>query len=201
MTGNVAISTGNSIVFYKFVACIKDSTKYQYIDFKEIPFVVDLEFVPTKLSMSEHCICALNKEFAYLFKIVETNATESDDMISANSFTSDISNNGITGGTVGKKSFACVDFNDKRSDDWTVVISSTSDDAMPRNSSISEYRPIHIEMDSVLRRLSDKGIDMSLSVRFSKYKLQLQQIKMFSFAVWQRIFHQSYAKNSTTRFT
>lgn len=174
MTGNVAIALSSTIIFYKFIACTNDSTKYQYIDFREIPFTIDLEFIPTKISIIEHCLCCSNHEFVNLLKICETNLSQSDDMISANSFTSDLSNGGTTngatngggggngsGGMGSKKIYECIDMNDVRPDDWMVNIASTNERLVPRKTSLSEYRPVHIEMDCTFKRiLSDKGMDL-----------------------------------------
>lgn len=174
MTGNVVIALSSTIIFYKFISCTNDSTKYQYIDFREIPLTIDLEFIPTKISLIEHCLCCSNHEFVNLIKICETNLSQSDDMISANSFTSDLSNNcggttangGPIGGSSGsgngsKKAYGFIDMDDVRPDDWMVNIASTNERLVPRKTSLSEYRPVHIEMDCTLKRiLSDKGMDM-----------------------------------------
>lgn len=105
-----------------------------------------------------------------VLKIVDTNLSQSDDLISANSFTSDLSNNCAmngggggsgSGGIGNKKAYGCIDMDDVRPDDWMVNITSTSERLMPRKTSLSEYRPVHIEMDCTLKRVaSDKGLDL-----------------------------------------
>ena len=164
--------------------CTSDSTKYQYIDFKEIPLTVDLEFTPEHIEMSEHCLACSNGEFCVAFRIVEITFMQSDDIISANSLTSDLSNNSFAadcGGSAGggggrddsmakRYDFDGIDLDLIQLDDCDANLTSTIDKIIDpstttnRKSSVSEYRPINIEIECKLRQLSVSNSVVSVSV-------------------------------------
>lgn len=89
-TGTLICAIHRSIKLYKFIECIKDNTHFKYIDFVELPFEIDLDFVPIYLTINEHIIGCGNREYMCVFKLLERNccnAADSDDMMSANSLT------------------------------------------------------------------------------------------------------------------
>lgn len=89
-TGTLICAIYRCIKLYKFIECIKDNTHFKYIDFVELPFEIDLDFVPIHLTVNEHIIGCGNREFMCVFKLLERNccnAADSDDMMSANSLT------------------------------------------------------------------------------------------------------------------
>lgn len=89
-TGTLICAIHRCIKLYKFIECTKDNTHFKYIDFVELPFEVDLDFVPIHLTINEHIIGCGNREFMCVFKLLERNccnAADSDDMMSANSLT------------------------------------------------------------------------------------------------------------------
>lgn len=158
-TGNLAISVNCGIVFYKYCQCMNDSTKYQYIDFKEIPFSVDLDFTPTKLEMVENFVTCSNSKFVILFRINLTNSLQSDDAISA-SLTSDISNSCAIDMTNKKIVNDVVDFNVCGVEDFEVAIASTHDRSEQRKYSIvCEFKPVSTNLKcNLVRQLSDNDM-------------------------------------------
>lgn len=89
-TGTLICAIHRCIKLYKFIECTKDNTHFKYIDFVELPFEIELDFVPIFLSINEHIIGCGNRELMCVFKLLERNcchAADSDDMMSANSLT------------------------------------------------------------------------------------------------------------------
>lgn len=75
-TGNIIVSYKNIVQFYFFKYCTNDTTKLQYVDFFEAPFHIELNFVPSKLLMSENMIFCCNNQFLHAFKIVDLNVDD-----------------------------------------------------------------------------------------------------------------------------
>lgn len=101
-TGTFICAIQRCIKLYKFIECTNDNTHFKYIDFMELPFEIDLGFVPIYLSINEHIVGCGNREFMCVFKLLErnySNAVDSDDAISANSLTTSSELSGI--GNVG----------------------------------------------------------------------------------------------------
>lgn len=89
-TGTLICAIHRCIKLYRFIECTKDNAQFKYIDFVELPFEADLDFVPIHLAINEHIIGCGNREFMCVFKLLERNccnAVDSDDMVSANSLT------------------------------------------------------------------------------------------------------------------
>lgn len=59
--------------FYKFDECVNENTHFKYIDFLEVPFEVELDFIPMQLCINEHIIGCSNSEYMCVFKISEQN--------------------------------------------------------------------------------------------------------------------------------
>lgn len=157
-TGNLAISVNCGIVFYKYFHCTNDSTKHQYIDFKEIPFGVDLDFTPNKLEMVEHFVSCSNNKFVIMFRINLSSSLQSDDAISA-SLTSDISNS-CPIELINKKVVNDVlDFSVSKVEDFEVSIASTHDRFEQRKHSICEFKPVSTNLKcNLVRQLSDNDM-------------------------------------------
>lgn len=155
VTGNIVIAMEYSIVFYKFQSCVSDTNKQTYIDFREIPLVVDIEFTSTFLSMTEHCVACGNGEYVIVFKIIDINCMQSDEEISANSLTSDTCNSSAENK---KYMSGSIDLDRYQLNDWNMTMMNTQvkiDTEPIRKTSMSEYRPIHIDMECKLRHLSE----------------------------------------------
>lgn len=71
--GTILCAKDRYLKFYRFDECVNENTHFKYIDFIEMPFEVELDFVPIQLSIHEHCIGCANIEFMCVFKIVEQN--------------------------------------------------------------------------------------------------------------------------------
>lgn len=101
-TGTLICAIHRCIKLYKFIECI--NTHFKYIDFVELPFEIDLDFVPIYLTINEHIIGCGNREFMCVFKLLERNccnAVDSDDMMSANSLTTSSELSGANGFGIG----------------------------------------------------------------------------------------------------
>lgn len=72
-TGTIICAKDRFLKFYKFDECVNENTHFKYIDFLELPFEVELDFIPSQLSVCEHIIGASNSEYMCVFKISEQN--------------------------------------------------------------------------------------------------------------------------------
>lgn len=70
-TGTFICAKDRFIKFYKFDECVNDNTHFKYIDFMEVPFEVELDFVPTQISINEHIVGCANTEYMCVFKLTE----------------------------------------------------------------------------------------------------------------------------------
>lgn len=70
-TGTIVCGKDQFLKLYKFDECVNENTHFKYIDFMEVPFEVELEFVPTHLSINEHIVACANAEFMCVFKLSE----------------------------------------------------------------------------------------------------------------------------------
>lgn len=68
--GTILCAKDRFLKLYRFDECVNENTHFKYIDFIELPFEVELDFIPTQLSIHEHCIGCTNTEFMCIFKIV-----------------------------------------------------------------------------------------------------------------------------------
>ncbi|XP_059620477.1 uncharacterized protein LOC132264337 [Phlebotomus argentipes] len=91
VTGNIAIVAGNKVLFYQFRSCKTDTGRYNYIDFVEVPFFVELSFSPQKITLTEGVIACMSDFTFNLFKITEVYEPSISVDISDESFSSDAS--------------------------------------------------------------------------------------------------------------
>jgi hypothetical protein len=77
-TGNIIVAHENILQIFYFKYCTNETTKLQYVDFFESPFVIELDFEPTKVLLNENVICCCNKQFMHVFKIIDRQAMESN---------------------------------------------------------------------------------------------------------------------------
>lgn len=97
-TGTLIIAINHTIKLHKFNECTNDNSHFKYIDFMEMPFEIDLDFMPIYLNINEHIVGCGNREYMFIFKLLERNccnAIDSDDMLSANSLTTSSELSGI----------------------------------------------------------------------------------------------------------
>lgn len=69
-TGNILVNHKNVLQIFIFKYCTNETTKFQYIDFFEAGFQVELDFCPTSILINEDVISCCNKQFFHVFKIV-----------------------------------------------------------------------------------------------------------------------------------
>lgn len=72
-TGMIICAKDRFIKFYKFVECVNENTHFKYIDFTEVPFEVELDFVPNHIGINEHIVACSNAEYMCVFKLSEQN--------------------------------------------------------------------------------------------------------------------------------
>lgn len=97
-SGTLIFAINHTIKLHKFNECTNDSSHFKYIDFMELPFEIELDFIPIYLCINEHIVGCGNREFMCIFKLLERsclNAIDSDDMLSANSLTTSSELSGI----------------------------------------------------------------------------------------------------------
>lgn len=70
-TGNILVNQKNVLQIFQFKYCTNETSKLQYIDFFEAPFQIELDFSPTKILIAENVISCCNKQFFFVFKVVE----------------------------------------------------------------------------------------------------------------------------------
>ncbi|XP_031634727.1 uncharacterized protein LOC116348019 [Contarinia nasturtii] len=70
-TGTIVCANDRFLKIYKFDECVNENTHFKYIDFLEVPFEVELDFIPTQLSIDEHIVGTANSEYMCVFKISE----------------------------------------------------------------------------------------------------------------------------------
>ncbi|GAB0094712.1 hypothetical protein DMENIID0001_100370 [Sergentomyia squamirostris] len=91
VTGNIAIVAGNKVLFYQFKSCKTDTGRYNYVDFVEVPFFVELSFSPQRITLTEGVIACMSDFTFNLFKITEVYEPSISVDISDESFSSDAS--------------------------------------------------------------------------------------------------------------
>lgn len=70
-TGNILVNQKNILQLFQFKYCTNETSKLQYIDFFEAPFQIELDFSPAKILLNENVISCCNKQFFFVFKVVE----------------------------------------------------------------------------------------------------------------------------------
>lgn len=69
--GTIICAKDRFLKIYKFDECVNENTHFKYIDFMEVPFEIELDFVPMQLSINEHIVGCANAEYMCVFKISE----------------------------------------------------------------------------------------------------------------------------------
>lgn len=70
--GTILCAKDRFIKIFKFHECINENVhRFKYIDFIELPIEIELDFVPTQLSIDEHIVGGANAEFMCVFKLCE----------------------------------------------------------------------------------------------------------------------------------
>ena len=69
VSGNLMISSKNSLTIYKFVTLTHDISKICFIDFEQLSVDFQLSFIPTRMQIVEDMIAVQNDEFLHVFKV------------------------------------------------------------------------------------------------------------------------------------
>lgn len=77
ISGNLLILAKKFINLYTFQVKTHDISKLKFIDFEELPLLIELSFNPTQVAFCENYIACMNKDSMHLFKISQTVARES----------------------------------------------------------------------------------------------------------------------------
>lgn len=69
VSGNLIILADKIVNFYSFRVKTHDISKLKFVDFEEIPIMVQLSFAPTTIEMCENYVACTNKDSFHLFRI------------------------------------------------------------------------------------------------------------------------------------
>lgn len=69
VSGNLIISSKNTLTIYKFVTSIHDISKINFIDFEPLSVELQLSFTPIRMQIIEDMIAVQNDEFLHVFKM------------------------------------------------------------------------------------------------------------------------------------
>ncbi|CAG9815124.1 unnamed protein product [Phaedon cochleariae] len=83
VSGNLLIMSSKIINIYKFLIKTHDISKMRFIDFEELPLLIDIPFIPLHVSFCENYIACMNKESVLLFKISEVSRKDNNDFNSS----------------------------------------------------------------------------------------------------------------------
>lgn len=92
-SGTIAVCCEQQIHFYECRRRTNDANKFQFIDFFEAPFYIQLDFKPFKISLSEHVISCMDASTVAAFKIVDLGDIGTEDGTTTNSIETDSSTN------------------------------------------------------------------------------------------------------------
>lgn len=69
MSGNLIVSSKNTLAIYKLKIQMHDISKMYFIDFEQISVDFLLSFIPTRMQLVENIVAVQNDEFLHVFKI------------------------------------------------------------------------------------------------------------------------------------
>lgn len=186
-TGNILVNHKNVIQIFIFKYCTNETTKFQYIDFFEAGFQVELDFIPSAILLNEDVISCSNKQFFHVFKIIEStsdgnNSTTSESNIYAStevqqseaSSTINLDQDVDFGAICDKSELNGVSFN--------VKIKSTQEESMGSMGDDSEMRPSVVnELGAVIKYVNKLPNSFTLPSKFSiqnLLQLKLQSMRI-----------------------
>ncbi|XP_076256729.1 uncharacterized protein LOC143194058 [Rhynchophorus ferrugineus] len=73
VSGNLAILSSHLINIFKFQIKTHDISKLKFADFEELPFLIELTFVPFEIQMCENYIAAVGRDTLHVFRVLTTN--------------------------------------------------------------------------------------------------------------------------------
>ncbi|XP_018568137.1 uncharacterized protein LOC108908554 [Anoplophora glabripennis] len=84
ISGNLLILAKKIINLYAFQVRTHDISKLKFIDFEELPLMIEVSFNPTQVALCENYIACINRDSMHLFKISQFNSRESTNESSTN---------------------------------------------------------------------------------------------------------------------
>lgn len=186
-TGNILVNHKNLLQIYQFKYCTNETSKLQYIDFFEAPFQIELDFNPTKILMNENVISCCNKQFFFVFKIVEkcdgNGSLTSDSNICTSSELPQSKDSSTINLDEDVDFQAICDKQEINGISFAVKMKSTMEDSMrPRSDDESEMRPqIVNELGAIIKYTNNLPSTFSLPNKFAVenlLQLKLQSMKI-----------------------
>ncbi|KAJ8953684.1 hypothetical protein NQ314_007292 [Rhamnusium bicolor] len=83
ISGNLLILSNKIINLYTFQIRTHDISKLRFIDFEELPLMIEVSFSPLQVAMSENYIACINKDSMHLFKVSQSTSRESVNELNA----------------------------------------------------------------------------------------------------------------------
>ncbi|XP_056637368.1 uncharacterized protein LOC130445640 isoform X1 [Diorhabda sublineata] len=80
ISGNLLILSEKVINIYSFVVKTHDISKIKFVDFEEMPLLIELTFSPHHVAFCENYIACMSKDAFHLFKVFETDKREASDL-------------------------------------------------------------------------------------------------------------------------
>nr|XP_023016560.1 uncharacterized protein LOC111505899 [Leptinotarsa decemlineata] len=83
-SGNLLILSNTVINLYSFQIKTHDISKMRFIDFEELPLLIELSFSPFHIAFCENYIACMNKDTLHFFKIIEHQGQDNEELNSSN---------------------------------------------------------------------------------------------------------------------
>lgn len=146
LTGNLIIANNrNEIFLYKFKLHQMENTKMSYIDFKELPYWLELSYKPRKIELAENFIMTVSDKCLNVFKII----SKFDENIHKKSF--------VQLNCVQQEFDDCFDGNNKNSTNCLINVTSNFE----QKPDFIEFRPIIVTNLPVLIK-SSKHVQLTI---------------------------------------
>ena len=186
-TGNILVNHKNVLQIFIFKYCTNETTKFQYIDFFEAGFQVELDFSPSNVLINEDVISCSSKQFFHVFKIVESSDGNNSTTSESNICTSTEIPHSEESSTINLDQDvdfqAICDRAELNGITFNVKIKSTMEESMgSMGDDDSEMRPSVVnELGAVIKYVNNLPDTFSLPSKFSVYnllQLKLQPMKI-----------------------
>ncbi|XP_060533460.1 uncharacterized protein LOC132706255 isoform X2 [Cylas formicarius] len=77
VSGNLIILSRHTVNLYRFHIRTHDISKLRFVDFEELPFLIELGFSPFEICICENYVAVVAKDAMHMFKIVASTVAES----------------------------------------------------------------------------------------------------------------------------
>lgn len=186
-TGNIIVNHKNVLQIFVFKYCTNETTKFQYIDFFEVGFQVELDFIPANILINEDVISCSNKVYFHVFKIIESSDGNNSTTSESNICTSTEIPHSEVSSTINLDQDvdfqAICDRAEINGITFNVKLKSTQEESMgSMGDDDSEMRPSVVnELSAVIKYLNNLPESFSLPSKFSAQsllQLKLQSMKI-----------------------